>query len=75
MSIEQVISSISALSPADQLRVVNAIWENLPNDVAEMVPPDEAKILKDRLESFEANPMSLVSEDELRNELNERRNK
>ena len=73
MSIEQAINSISALSISEQLQVVNAIWDNLPEDVSDLMPATEKVILEERLAKFQNDPTNLISEEELKTELRERR--
>ena len=75
MSIEQAISSITSLSPAEQMRVVSLIWDNLPNDVVELMPESEKEILRQRLEKYRADPSNVITEQELKEELASRRNK
>lgn len=75
MSIEQALSSITSLSPAEQMRIVSAIWENLPDDVADLMPPSEKRILDERLAKYRADPDNVITEQELKDELNNRRNK
>ena len=75
MSIEQAINSISALSISEQLQVVNAIWDNLPEDVSDLMPAAEKAILEERLAKFQKDPTNLISEEELKTELRERRAK
>ena len=75
MSIEQAISSIASLSVAEQMQVMSVIWENLPEDVAGLMPPSEEKILDERLAKYRDNPSNVVTEQELKDELRQRRNK
>jgi putative addiction module component (TIGR02574 family) len=75
MTFEQIVSSINSLSPADQVRIVNAIWDRLPDDVGGILPDEETAVLKQRWQQYLADPSSAVSEEEFRTELNERRDR
>ena len=73
MSIERAINSISSLSASEQIQVVNAIWGNLPEDISELMPVTEQKILEERLAKFQKDPTNLISEEELKAELKKRK--
>ncbi len=73
MTIEQAISTLSALSTADQQRVVSAIWDNLPDDLSYLMPDSEKQILDARLAKYKADPTNVITEEELRDELRNRR--
>ena len=75
MSIEQAISSIASLLVAEQMQVMSVIWENLPDDVAGLMPPSGEQILDERLGKYRANPSNVVTERELKDELKKKRNK
>ena len=75
MNIKQAISSISSLSTAEQIQVVSAIWDNLPEDVSGLMPATEKVILEERLAKFQNDPTNLISEEELKIELRKRREK
>jgi len=75
MSIEQAINSLSSLSASEQLQVVSAIWDSLPEDVSDLLPNSEKAILDERLAKYRANPQDLITEEELREELRKRKQK
>ena len=73
MSIEQAINSISSLSASEQIQVVSAIWDSLPEDVSDLMPVSEKAILEDRLLKYKTNPDDVITEDELKEELAKRK--
>ena len=73
MTFEQIVSSINSLSPSEQVRVVNAIWDQLPDDVGAILPSDEAAILNERWQKHIASPDDAISEQEFRAILKEKR--
>ena len=75
MTFEQIVSSINSLSPTDQVRIVNAIWDQLPDDVGGILPEGEASISNQRWQQYLEDPSTAVTEEEFRAELNEKRNK
>ena len=75
MTFEQIVSSINSLSPIDQVRIVNAIWDQLPDDVGGILPDGEAAILNQRWQKYLDDPSTAITEEEFRAELKEKRNK
>ena len=73
MNTEQAISHISSLPASEQIQVINAIWDGLPEDVSDLMPTSEKAIPKERLAEYNAKPSNLVSEAELSAELNKRK--
>ena len=66
MTVEQVINHISALPPSDQLRVVQAIWDQLPKDVGTELSAAQQAELDRRWAEYKADPSSALTEDEFR---------
>ena len=75
MTYEQILTGIDALSPFDQIRIVNAIWDKLPDDVGGILPNDESAILNERWQRYLDNPSSAMTEEEFRALLKEKRAK
>ena len=75
MTFEEILTGINSLSPTDQVRVLNAIWNQLPDDVGELLPKDEATILNQRWQRFLDDPSTAITEDEFRTLLREKRAK
>jgi putative addiction module component (TIGR02574 family) len=66
MTVEQVINDISALPPGDQLRVVQAIWDQLPKDVGTELSVAQQAELERRWAEYKADPSSALTEDEFK---------
>ena len=75
MTFEQILTGIDALSPLDQIRLVNAIWDKLPDDVGGILPDGESAILNERWQRYLDNPSSAITEEEFRTMLEEKRAK
>ena len=73
MTVEQAISDISVLSPDEQLRVVQAIWDALPQHVGTDLTSAQKNELDRRWEQYRANPESALSQEEFRKQVNEAR--
>ncbi len=66
MTVEQAISDISALPLDDQLKVVQAIWDRLPESLT-VTPNDAARSeLARRVASYTADSTTLMTEAQLR---------
>jgi putative addiction module component (TIGR02574 family) len=66
ITIEQVLNSISALPPSDQLRIVRAIWDRLPEGVRTELSAAQQAELDRRWADYKADPSSASTEDEFR---------
>jgi putative addiction module component (TIGR02574 family) len=73
MTVEQTISSISALPVEDQLRIVQAVWDHLPADVGTPLTDQQRAELDRRWEAYRNNPASGLTEEQLRAELRDAR--
>ena len=73
MTFEQILTSIDTLSPLDQIRIVNAIWDKLPDDVGGILSNDESAILNERWQRYLHDPSSAKTEEEFRSLLAEKR--
>ena len=65
MNVDQTISDLSALPVVDRLRVVQAIWDTLPDDIDIPVTPQQQEELDRRLAAHRKNPSSSIAHDEL----------
>lgn len=70
MTVEQVISDISTLSIDEQLRVVQAIWDALPQHVGTELNLMQKLELDRRWTAHQANPELALSENEFRRQIN-----
>jgi putative addiction module component (TIGR02574 family) len=66
MTAEQVLASALVLSESERLRVVQAIWDSLPENVVPTPRFDIKAELDARMEKYRANPQSAMTLDELR---------
>lgn len=70
MTVEQAISDISTLSIDEQLRVVQAIWDALPQHVGTELTVAQKAELDRRWKSYEANPELALSQEGFRQQIN-----
>ena len=66
MTVEQAINDISALPPNDQLRIVQAIWDQLADGVGTELSDSQRVELDRRWAEYKANPSTELSEEEFR---------
>jgi putative addiction module component (TIGR02574 family) len=73
MNIDQAISDLSNLPVDERLRVVQAIWDTLPDDID--LPPGAAQQaeLDRRLAAHRADPSTALSHEELLRRIESRR--
>lgn len=69
MTVEQAISHISTLSPFDQLRVVQAIWDRLPDEFGTALSPLQREELDRRWAEYKTDPSTALSEDDFREQI------
>ena len=73
MTVEQAISDISSLPLEEQLLVVQAIWDRMPQDAGTTLTDHQRAELDRRLERYRANPDSLLTESQLREQIRDAR--
>ena len=66
MTVEQAISDVSALPLDDQLKVVQAIWDRLPESSTLALSDAARSELARRVASYTADPSTLMTEAQLR---------
>lgn len=66
MTVEQAIADISALPLDDQLKVVQAIWDRLPESSVPALSNAARAELARRVSSYTADPSTLMTETQLR---------
>jgi len=69
MTVEQAISHISTLSPSDQLRVVQAIWDRLPDEFGTELSPRQREELDRRWAEYKDDPATALSEEDFRDQI------
>ena len=73
MTVEQAISDISSLPLEEQLLVVQAIWDRMPQDAGTTLTDQQRAELDRRLASYRANPDSSLTESQLREQIRDAR--
>ncbi len=73
MTVEQAISEIASLPLEDQLRVVQAIWDRMPQDAGTSLTEPQRAELERRLARYRANPDSALTESQLRKQIRDAR--
>jgi putative addiction module component (TIGR02574 family) len=73
MTVEQAISDISSLPLEEQLLVVQAIWDRMPQDAGTTLSDQQRAELDRRLANYRANPDSALTEPQLRAEIRDAR--
>ena len=66
MTVEQAIIDISALPPNDQLRIVQAIWDQLADGIGTELSDSQRAVLDRRWADYKADPTTAISEEEFR---------
>ncbi len=73
MTVEQAISDIASLPLEEQLLVVQAIWDRMPQDAGTSLTDQQRAELDRRLASYQANPDSALTEPQLRKQVRDSR--
>ena len=73
MTIEQAISQITQLPVADQLRIINTIWDSMPDCAATEPSEIQRQELDRRMEKYSQDPSTALTESQLRDKLRARR--
>lgn len=73
MTVEQAISDIASLPLEEQLLVVQAIWDRMPQDAGTSLTDQQRAELDRRLASYQANPDSALTESQLRKQIRDAR--
>ena len=69
MTVEQLISDAATLPPCDRLRIVQALWDSLPEDAFPAPRPEIKAEFDRRMAEYRENPGSAMTIDELRDRL------
>ncbi len=65
MNLDQTISLLTSLPVGDRLRLVQAVWESLPDDIDMRLSKHQQAEVERRVRDHDANPASSISRDEL----------
>jgi putative addiction module component (TIGR02574 family) len=66
MTVEQVINEMTALTPSEQLRVVQAIWDRLPWAVGTELTAYQNAELERRWETYKSDPATALTEEDFK---------
>lgn len=66
---EQVLADAATLSVSERLRIVQAIWDSLPENVLPTPGSDIKSEFDRRMQNYRQNPASAMTLDELRRRL------
>lgn len=69
MTAEQVLADAATLSVPERLRIVQAIWDSLPEDVLPAPSPEIKADFDRRMQSYRQSPETAMTLDELRRRL------
>jgi putative addiction module component (TIGR02574 family) len=73
MTVEQAISNIASLPLEDQLRVVQAVWDRMPQNAGTTLTDQQRSELDRRLSKYRAKPDSALTESQLRQQIRDAR--
>jgi putative addiction module component (TIGR02574 family) len=73
MTVEQAISDIASLPLEEQLLVVQAIWDRMPQDAGTALTDLQRAELDRRLANYQADPDSALTESQLRKQIRDSR--
>jgi putative addiction module component (TIGR02574 family) len=69
VDVAHTIDELRALSIDDRLKVVEAVWDSLPEEAAMPLTPEQRAELDRRLDAYEANPDQLLTWDQVLEQL------
>ena len=61
VDVTRTIDQLRSLSIEDRLRVVEAVWDSLPEEAAVPESPEQRAELHRRLDAYEADPEDLLT--------------
>jgi len=75
MTLEQVLYEISSLSPSEQLKIAQVIWDRLPDDFGTDLSPAQQAELDRRWTEYKKDPSSALNLEEFRERMRVARGK
>ena len=75
MTLEQVLNEISSLTPSEQLKIAQVIWDKLPNDLGTNLSTAQQAELDRRWADYKKDPSAAVTEEEFRERMRLERGK
>ena len=65
VDVARTIDDLRSLSVDDRVRVVQAVWDSLPEQASIPASAEQAKELNRRLDAYETDPENLLTWDEV----------
>jgi len=65
VDVARTIDELRSLPIDDRLKVVEAIWDSLPEEASVPVSPEQREELNQRLNAYEADPEDLLTWDQV----------
>jgi putative addiction module component (TIGR02574 family) len=75
MTLEQVLHEISSLTPSEQLKIAQMIWDRLPDDLGTEPSPARQAELDRRWIEYKKNPSSALTLEEFKERMRVARGK
>ncbi len=75
MTLEQVLYEISSLTPSEQLKIAQVIWDRLPDDFGTDLSPAQQEELDRRWTEYKKDPSSALNLEEFREKMRVARGK
>jgi putative addiction module component (TIGR02574 family) len=66
MTLEQVLNEISSLTPSEQLKIAQIIWDKLPNDLGTDLSVAQQAELDRRWADYKKDPSTALTEEEFK---------
>jgi putative addiction module component (TIGR02574 family) len=75
MTLEQVLNEISALTPSEQLKIAQVIWDKLPGDLGTDLSVSQQAELDRRWDEYKRDPSVALTEEEFKERIRTARGK
>jgi putative addiction module component (TIGR02574 family) len=75
MTLEQVLHEISSLTPSEQLKIAQFIWDKLPDDFGTDLSPAQQSELDRRWAEYKQDPSKALTLDEFKDRMRAAREK
>jgi putative addiction module component (TIGR02574 family) len=75
MTLEQVLNDISSLTPSEQLKIAQVIWDKLPNELGTDLSAAQKAELDRRWADYEKDPSTALTEEEFKDRMRVARGK
>ena len=69
ITLEQVLSEISSLTPSEQLKIAQVIWDKLPNDLGTDLSAAQHAELDQRWDEYKRDPSAALTEEEFKDRM------